>query len=340
MPAAPLAPNESQRLAAAHKTRHFGTPAEERFDKITRLARQMFGVKMALIDLVGEDINWFKSACGIDGTDEVRTNSYCQWTVTQEGITHVTDATTDPRVHDRPASGIWRFYAGAPLHFDGHRVGALCIADTSPRALDDDQLSALSDLAELAERELQVAALSEAQAALAASNKELEMKAKVDILTHVWNRGAIMDIAQGERERAAVPPSTAILMIDIDHFKKINDTYGHPAGDEVLRVIAARLRSNVRPQDAVGRYGGEEFLAVLAGATSETGEEIANRICHAIAESPIQIGDITIPVTGSIGCAASGNDQDTVSTLIQHADSALYQAKHGGRNRVVRHTAA
>ena len=332
---APVSPNEIRRLAAVQKVRLLGTPAEERFDKITRLARRMFDVPMACLDIVGEKLAWLKSVQGFDGIEGLRKDSYCHHTVLEDCVCIVSDARIDPRVHDSALADIWVFYAGVPLHFEGERIGVLCIGDTKTREFAAEHLDALADLASLAERELQIAALSEAQIALALSNEELEMKTRIDILTHVWNRGAILEIVAGERTRGAAGSATAILMIDIDHFKTINDTLGHPAGDEVLRVVASRLRASVRPMDAVGRYGGEEFMAVLPGTGIEGAAQAGERICQAIARVPVPFGQEAIPVTCSIGCAAFSNaSTEDVNALIQSADRALYRAKLAGRNRV------
>lgn len=334
MPAAPISPDELRRLAAVHKVRLLGTPAEERFDKITRLARRMFDVPMACLDIVGEKLAWLKSVQGFDGIEGLRKDSYCHYTVLDDGVCIVQDARNDPRVHDSSFADTWIFYAGVPLRFDGERVGVLCIGDNKPRNFEAEQLAALSDLAALAERELQIAALSEAQIALAISNEELEMKSRIDVLTHLWNRGAILEILSAERSRVAAGKSTAILMLDIDHFKTINDTYGHMAGDEVLRVIAARLRAGVRPLDGVGRYGGDEFLAVLPEAGIEGAAQASERICRAISGTPVPFEQHKIPVTCSIGCAASAHaPSDDGIALIQRADLALYRAKSSGRNR-------
>jgi diguanylate cyclase (GGDEF)-like protein len=124
-------------------------------------------------------------------------------------------------------------------------------------------------------------------------------------------------------------------VIDIDDFKAINDTFGHPAGDEVLRVVATRLRAGVRPLDAVGRYGGDEFLAVMPEAGITAAVQAGERIRLAISRMPIHFDQHEIPVTCSIGCTASGDaSSDDLNALIQRADRALYQAKSSGRSRV------
>jgi diguanylate cyclase (GGDEF)-like protein len=335
MPEAAVSPHEVRRLAAVQKLRLLGTPAEERFDRITRLAQRVFDVPMACLDIVGEKLAWLKSVQGFDAIEGLRKDSYCHHTVLDNNICVIRDARMDPRVHDSAFAETWVFYAGVPLQFDGERIGVLCIGDFKPREFDAGGLDALCDLAELAERELQIAALSESQISLALNNDELEMKSRIDVVTHLWNQGAIVEIVAAEATRAATGSSMAVLMIDIDYFKNLNDTFGHLAGDEVLRVIAARLRAAVRPQDAVGRYGGEEFLVVLPEVEIKEAAEAAERIRGAISAKPVQFGDHRIQITCSIGCTAYCQAiSDGVKPLIERADRGLYRAKLSGRNRV------
>ena len=247
----------------------------------------------------------------------------------------IPDARLDPRVSDNPISQSFVFYAGVPLKFQGENVGVLCIADGKPRTLTDDELDALRDLASLAEQELEVSALSESQVNLAASNRELEMKAQIDVLTRIWNRGAIQEIAARELEHAqALPSRTAIAILDLDHFKQINDTHGHAAGDEVLRVVSQRLRAAIRPTDAVGRYGGEEFLVVLPQIARESLLQVCERIRCAIAREPVVVGGVAIPITCSLGAVLSGGGA-SVEALVAAADGALYTAKRAGRDRAM-----
>jgi diguanylate cyclase (GGDEF)-like protein len=332
MPAAPPIPRDDRRLAAVHKVRLLGTPAEERFDRITRLARRLFDMPMACIDVVGEHLAWLKSVQGFDGIEGLRRDSYCHYTVQDRGVTVIRDAREDPRVYDSALAQAWVFYAGAPLFFDGERVGVLCVGDSAPREFSAEQMDSLADLAELANHELQVAALSAAQVALASSNEELEMKVRIDVLTHLWNRRAILELLGVELAQAR-QPSVAVLMIDVDHFKRVNDRHGHAAGDQALRAVAERLRMGVRVMDAVGRYGGEEFLAVLAGVDEAEALRIAERVREQIARKAVSFEQREIPVTCSIGIAL-GSSADDADTLIRRADQALYRAKRAGRNRV------
>lgn len=332
MPAAPCSPHESRRLAAVHKVRLLGTPAEERFDRITRLARRIFDVPMACIDIVGEKLAWLKSVQGFDGIEGLRKDSYCHYTVLDNEVSVIRDAREDARVSDSAFAQNWVFYAGVPLLFDGERVGVLCVGDTKPRDFGSEDMDSLVDLAAMVNHELQVAALSESQLALATSNDELELKVRIDVLTHLWNRHAILELLDAELARPA-PSSVAVLMIDVDYFKAINDTRGHAAGDQVLRVVAERLRVSARAMDAVGRYGGEEFLMVLSGVDEAEAVQIGERVRERVARTAIQFDEQGIPVTCSIGIALAAGSRDA-DALIRQADDALYRAKAAGRNCV------
>ena len=164
-------------------------------------------------------------------------------------------------------------------------------------------------------------------------NRELNQLSRIDGLTGVHNRRhldeSIEQLASAAR-RHQVP--LALLMFDIDHFKAVNDTEGHPGGDRVLQEFARRLRAAVRTDDAVGRWGGEEFLVVAPRTTIDQAVVLAERVRAAIADQPFDLGDHHIRVTVSVGCAA-GIDEPTADVL-GRADVALYQSKARGRNRV------
>jgi diguanylate cyclase (GGDEF)-like protein len=156
-------------------------------------------------------------------------------------------------------------------------------------------------------------------------------------LIGTWNRGAIMRILSIEAVRCCkmnVPLS--LIVADLDFFKKINDTYGHPAGDSVLVKVASRLRSCIRPQEALGRYGGEEFLVVLPGSSHSTALAVGERMRLAIASQPEIIGQAILNLTISAGVASTELfPLASIEELISRADIALYAAKDAGRNRVV-----
>jgi diguanylate cyclase (GGDEF)-like protein len=174
------------------------------------------------------------------------------------------------------------------------------------------------------------------QSQLMSAQEALRDQAARDPLTGIWNRNAIFDIFRRELARAEREANKlCIVMLDIDHFKNLNDTHGHMAGDAVLREFTGRITTSLRPYDAVGRYGGEEFLVVLPGCTLESGVRHAERLRGLITNNPFDTSEGRHTVSCSLGVAsvspAGPNDPDT---LIRAADAALYRAKRNGRDRV------
>jgi len=156
-------------------------------------------------------------------------------------------------------------------------------------------------------------------------------------LTGLYNRRYFTDTATEELaycNKSEHPFS--ILMLDIDHFKNVNDTYGHAVGDAVLKIFASRMKETVRHGTITARYGGEEFIAALPSTNLANAAKTAERILESINKNPFKItDDLSIPITVSIGVAANKNSTQTLSSIIENADTALYTAKSEGRNRVV-----
>jgi diguanylate cyclase (GGDEF)-like protein len=166
-------------------------------------------------------------------------------------------------------------------------------------------------------------------------HEALLLRATRDALTGLWNRSAILDILAREIESSReLRRPLAVAIIDIDHFKSINDTHGHLAGDEVLRTLGAKLKNRIRTGDALGRYGGEEFLLVAPGATKQRPFVPLERLQRAISEIPFTYAGSSINVTASFGVAWLTGNSDTAEKLLSHTDEALYCAKRAGRNRL------
>ena len=166
-------------------------------------------------------------------------------------------------------------------------------------------------------------------------NAQLHDLASHDPLTRVLNAGAYYRACDQQihaSQRANQP--FAVLFIDLDHFKSINDTYGHAVGDDVLRAVAQTLQANVRRSDVVGRIGGEEFSVFLPNTQVKGAELVAETLRVAIESIHIEVDGVRLKITASIGVAAKRFDEETMQAIQQHADQAMYEAKRGGRNRV------
>ncbi|NTU81815.1 MAG: GGDEF domain-containing protein [Chloroflexales bacterium] len=180
--------------------------------------------------------------------------------------------------------------------------------------------------------------LEKKQRLLEEALERLAQLANIDELTQLMNRRSILhrlseEVGRSKRYHSAV----SILLIDIDHFKQINDRYGHPAGDQVLHACASLLQRSIRNTDHLGRYGGEEFLAVLPMTSVGAAADLAERLCRLVErEAFIIAATITFAITISIGVAELDPQHDTADLLVAHTDSALYQAKGQGRNRYAR----
>jgi diguanylate cyclase (GGDEF)-like protein len=167
------------------------------------------------------------------------------------------------------------------------------------------------------------------------AREELRDRANKDLLTMLPNRSAIAGLLEAEIARCHRDQRTVgVILLDIDHFKKINDTYGHFAGDSVLRETAARLRVNMRPYDAIGRYGGEEFLVVLPNCDLEQAAMQAERLRHRLSSGNMIVDGAELHVSASFGVTVSDISERNPDLFIRVADEALYRAKGSGRNRV------
>lgn len=169
-------------------------------------------------------------------------------------------------------------------------------------------------------------------------NQLLVSLAKHDQLTGIFNRRHFEEILDNELARAIrYRGDLSVGMVDIDDFKKINDTYGHPAGDRVLKTIAQAMQNGVRRTDIVARYGGEEFVMILPHTPAEGAFEVAEKLRHKIEETEIKIGQTLLHVTISIGIASNVGKAPQREKLMANADAALYDAKHAGKNRTLVH---
>jgi diguanylate cyclase (GGDEF)-like protein len=200
----------------------------------------------------------------------------------------------------------------------------------------DDFLTKPLDTVELRARLRSGERVLDLQAHLLETQAALRHQATHDYLTGLWNRRMILEELGREVNRASHNDvALSVAVADIDHFKSINDTHGHAAGDLVLQETGKRIRTVLRDYDAVGRLGGEEFLLLLPGCNKADGMEIADRARQAVAAEPIALPNGRVQVTLSLGVATRKPSAPAdASTLVEAADAALYRAKANGRNRV------
>jgi diguanylate cyclase (GGDEF)-like protein len=316
---------EARRLSVLDSYDILDTPDESAYDDLTRLAAFICGTPIALITLVDRDRQWFKSKIGLARRETPRDMSFCAHAIQDpQQVLIVPDATRDERFADNGLvtgePGI-KFYAGAPMISpEGAPLGTICVIDNQARRLSASQIEALEILAR------QVVGLLE----LRRTNAQLAALSLTDPLTGIPNRRALMgrleeEIARAQRSGEAL----SLLMIDIDHFKSYNDTFGHPAGDQALREVAQQLAAGARPYDFTARYGGEEFAVILPKTDLEPALIVAERLRGAVATAAVAHRRLTL----SIGVARLGADFDATA-LLRMADRALYKAKAAGRNGV------
>jgi two-component system, cell cycle response regulator len=200
----------------------------------------------------------------------------------------------------------------------------------------DEYLTKPFDPYELRARLRAGARIVELQDSLIQAREALRDLAMHDPLTQLLNRRATMEILNSELSRSnREGKSLTVMMVDIDHFKSVNDRFGHPAGDQVLCEVARRLRASIRAYDAVGRIGGEEFLVVAPGCETAPSRARAEGLREEICSKPVVLKDLAIHVTVSVGIATSPEPQpQDLEALLSAADQALYRAKENGRNRV------
>ena len=209
----------------------------------------------------------------------------------------------------------------------------------------DDYLTKPCCSAELKARLLTGHRILEREDRLVAAREEMRFKATHDSLTSLWDRGAIMSLLKNELHRAMRSETpVSVMLCDIDHFKQINDVYGHVAGDTVLQEVASRFMQSVRTYDAVGlygdavgRYGGEEFLLILSDCDAAQIRQRAENVRESIEKRPFQVNDSELSITVSIGftTVTKWDKTQSIEGLLDRVDTALYEAKSSGRNRVI-----
>jgi diguanylate cyclase (GGDEF)-like protein len=327
--------DEDLRADALRRYEVLNTPAEPNFDRITRIASSVLGRPVCTLALADRDRFWFKSKQGVDATEMPRELAFCEETIRGRDVFVVPDATVDRRFIDAPvvkAAPHVRFYAGAPLITPtGVAIGSLCVLDVKPEF----NFSAESRciLADLAATSVELFEAKARHIELLKCTDEIAHLARHDSMTGLPNRRRFIEIYD-EMARDHRKNCVALLYLDLDGFKAVNDTHGHSNGDDLLRQVAARIQTCMPPLARVARIGGDEFAVLLPSTDDNLAAEasvLARRLMTQI-ERPYIIGRNHVTIGCSIGIALSrpGSDLDD---LLSRADVFLYQAKNTGRGR-------
>jgi len=336
-PTFPQPADEQARLAALHRSGAVDNASGPDFSFLTALAARLCGVPYAHLTLVDGDRAWVRAGVGLELDSLPRSQAYCAWAVLGDALTEIPDTTLDARTAGLAltvGAPHVRRYAGAPLWTtDGHPIGTLCVMDSRSGMLTPEQRDTLAGLAR------QAMALIEARAAeraLRQSEQRLEQLATTDELTGLHNRRSLLhrlkfEVARARRFRAPL----AAVMIDLDHFRRINDEHGHATGDRVLAAVGKLVRENVRMIDVAGRYGGEELCLLLPNTPLDGARKMAEALRGRIQAQLHMDGARRVPVTASFGVGAFDHMAiDDADTLLRAAEAALYAAKANGRNRI------
>ncbi len=311
-----MPPDEQARLETLQSLNILDSSSEERFDRLTRMAKRIFGVPIALVSLVDENRQWFKSCVGVSVSETPRDISFCGHAILGNEIFIIPDAAEDERFADNPlvlGEPHIRFYAGCPLRaLNGQKLGTLCIIDREPRNFGQEDIEALEDLASMVERELAAFQM-----------------ATSDELTNISNRRGFMQLAEYSLNfcaRQKIP--AALVFLDLDKFKPINDTFGHAEGDHALIVFADHMKRTCRNTDLFARLGGDEFVVLLMNSSKKLAEEVVARLTQSI-ERHNQEANRGYDISFSYGIVEfEPAKPDTIEALLEQGDSLMYKNKN------------
>lgn len=310
---------EDQRIAELRSLLLLDSSPEERFDRITRVAKQLFDVPIALVSLVDTDRQWFKSCIGLDVSETGRDISFCGHAILNDDVFIVENALKDIRFSDNPlvkGGPEIRFYAGAPIAMpSGNKLGTLCIISPKARTFGADQSALLNDLSKIVINEL----IS-------------QQAATQDVLTGIYNRRGFDMLAKKTIANCArYGWKTTLIYFDLNKFKEINDTYGHQTGDVALTSFTQLLTSIVRDSDIIARLGGDEFVVMLMSTDIKSAFSKIESFMKELQKFNLESSQ-PFQLSASYGAVEYSVDKhSTVEELICEADRLMYVQKQKGK---------
>lgn len=301
MPAAPIPANDGERLAALARYNILDTELEEIFERITLMAKSMFGTPIALISLVDSNRQWFKSHIGLDVCETSRDQAFCGYAILQSEPLVVEDATKDPRFADNPlviSEPNIRFYAGAQLvTHDGHALGTLCIIAYSPRTFLDVDVKLLKDLAKLAMNEIELKLIR-------ATDQRVKEYSNRDKSTNQYNQRTFKRIFNAECQRANKHRGALSLAImRLMNCDEIRKHHGEEAVEFAVKSVASTCKSIMRSSDFVARLSKDEFALMMPDTKSESAETVVRRLLRRVRTCEVEYSGRTFSCVVNIGVA-------------------------------------
>lgn len=312
---------EAARLQALEELDLLDSPRDPGFDRFVRLIQEMFSVEIGIVSFIDGHRQWYKASAGMPVEELPRQDTFCRYVLESEDPLIVQDALLDERFSQHPvvvSPPHVRFYAGYPLKtVEGLVIGTICAIDSKPGSFGKRDMRVFEELAGAVMDRVALAKL-----------------AATDALTGLMTRRSFREeshrlISQALRHHHEV----SCIMLDVDHFKSINDRFGHQTGDEVLKAVASTCKMQLRAGDLFGRLGGEEFAIILPHVGREGALTTAEKLRQAVAAASIDGPAGPLSVTASLGVTATSIIAKDVDTLLSQADAAMYRAKETGRNR-------
>lgn len=311
----------------------------EDFAVLTRVASLVTGAPNAFISLVDDAGDWRHAGAVAHSPSSPRDETFCTAALREDEVLVTEDVRLDARTQAIAArrgnvnmDAAIVTYAGALLKTeDGTKIGTLCVTDSVRRPISDAQVQLLRGLAR---QVMSLVSLRKTQRELTEALAKMTRLATTDDLTGLLNRRAFFEEAEGLRSLVLRQEGVlSVVVVDIDHFKKVNDHHGHAAGDAVLKEVSRRLRAALRTTDRIGRIGGEEFAIALPFTGQDAAMQLMRHLRVRVSQHPVWVDGLAIPVTFS-GGVAELHGGGPVADAVRRADQALYRAKAAGRDQI------